>query len=89
MARKRSLLEKMKANPAGDWTIANVETLCKQVGLTILKPSGGSHYLVMSKFVQGAQSVPARRPIKPIYIKALVGLCEEHMTISNQTKEGD
>lgn len=45
---KKSLLERRKANPKGDWTISDVKTLCRRVGLDICPPSGGSHYTVQS-----------------------------------------
>ncbi len=87
MATKRTLFDKMKSNPKGDWTINNVKTLCKQNGLTIVPPASGSHYVIHSPYIDGILSVPARRPIKPIYIRQLVGLCEAHNNHRNE-KEG-
>jgi len=43
MARKRSLLERMKANPRADWTIPDIEKLCAETGLTMHAPGSGSH----------------------------------------------
>jgi hypothetical protein len=88
MARKLTTLEKMKNNPYGDWTISDVEKLCREIGLSMSTPSGGSHYVITSNFCQGHQTVPARRPIKPIYIKHLVGLCEAHIRF-RQINEGE
>jgi hypothetical protein len=78
MARKRSLLDKMAANPADDWTIPDVERLCREVGLTCLPPSHGSHYVVFSDALDGILTVPARRPTKPVYIRKLVALATAH-----------
>lgn len=87
MAKKKSLLEKMRANPRADWTIADVETLCRQNGLQLCKPKSGSHYMVLSEIIEGGQSVPARRPIKPIYIRNIVRLCESHLRFSQGEPE--
>lgn len=80
MAPKKSLLEQMKANPKGDWTISDVKTLCKQVGLTLHHARRDSHYHVSSNLLTGGlQTVPYRRPIKPVYIRCLVDVAEEHL----------
>ena len=78
MAPKQSLLKKMKANPSGDWKMKDVETLCKQNSLTLAKPTRGSHFVIHSPYIDGILTVPFRRPIKTVYIRALVGLCEAH-----------
>ncbi|MBZ8133809.1 type II toxin-antitoxin system HicA family toxin [Afifella sp. IM 167] len=79
MARKRSLLARMKANPRADWTIADLQTLCDETGLTITSPGSGSHYKIHSPHLSGILTVPARRPIKPVYVRMLVALCESHL----------
>ena len=75
--RQDKLLEKMRANPRGDWQIANVETLAKRYGLSINRPkSGGSH--VTLRHDSGFKlTVPARRPIKPVYIRRLVQMIDQ------------
>jgi hypothetical protein len=37
------LLERMRANPAGDWRIRDVETLCRSYGLSFRLGKGTSH----------------------------------------------
>jgi hypothetical protein len=88
MAKKKSLLARMRANPVADWVISDVHKLCREHGLTLSPPSGGSHYFVSSQFVEGSLSVPARRPIKAIYIKQLVSLCDAHLEVLEE-QEGD
>ena len=83
MTRRERLLEKMRANPKADWRIEDVETLCRQVGLTLSPPSGGSHYMVTSPHAAGGLPVPFARPIKPIYIKKLVSLADAHSMKEN------
>jgi hypothetical protein len=37
------LLERMRANPAGDWRIRDVEALCREDGLSFRLGKGTSH----------------------------------------------
>ncbi len=66
--------------------MSDVETLCKQFGLKLCKPTTGSHYMVASDHVLGGQSVPYCRPIKSIYIKRLVSLCDAHIGYKEKKK---
>lgn len=76
------LLEKMRRNPR-DWQIGQVETLCRRHGLICTAPSGGSHYAVRAdetawaKGVTVRLTIPAHKPIKPVYIRQLVALVDE------------
>jgi len=84
--RAVDLLERMRANPRADWTIADVERLCRACGLTITSPRSGSHYkirdpqggatLTIPTRARDTLTIPARRPIKPVYIRALVALAD-------------
>ena len=68
-----SLLERMARNPQGDWTINDVQTVCRENGLACNPPrGGGSHYKVLGGGFR--LTIPRARRIKPVYIKALVGL---------------
>jgi hypothetical protein len=70
--RWRDLLARMRANPRSDWTIGDVETVCQTYGLRCTPPSGGSHYTVRAPGMAIILTIPARRPIKPIYIRNFV-----------------
>lgn len=73
MAPPSTLLERMKRNPAGDWTIGDVETLCRQHGVTCYPPvGGGSHYKLSDPALSDVLMIPYRRPVKPVYIRLLV-----------------
>lgn len=66
------LLPRMRRNPAGDWTIADVVALCREYGVRCTPPSGGgSHYKVSHPTQREILTIPYRRPIKPVYIRAL------------------
>jgi predicted RNA binding protein YcfA (HicA-like mRNA interferase family) len=64
----------MKTNPL-DWRIESLKSVAEAFGVICLQP-GGSH--VVFRHPNGAKlSVPARRPIKPVYIRTFVRLIEE------------
>jgi hypothetical protein len=71
------LLARMRANPRDDWQIGDVVTLCRQHEINCSPPlGGGSHYKVSVPGLPEILTIPARRPIKPIYIRRLVRLVE-------------
>ena len=78
MTRKLDLLAPMKANPAGDWTIADVERLCRAHELLFRAGHGTSHCHTKFPLVREIVTVPARRPIKSVYIRKLVSYIERH-----------
>lgn len=79
----RSLLEAMRRNPVGDWTISDVEKLCRNHDLTCNPPTGGgSHYKVSGKGTRLILIIPARRPVKAVYIRKLVSFIDEHGELS-------
>ncbi len=72
------LLDRMKRNPAGDWTIRDVETICRTYGVRCSPPTGGgSHYKISHPLRQEILTVPFRRPVKPVYIRKLVRFIED------------
>jgi hypothetical protein len=69
------LLERMRRNPAGDWTIVDIQKLCSGLGWQCLPPTGGgSHWKVVVPGSETILTVPARRPIKAVYIRKLMEL---------------
>ena len=72
-----SRLDRMRANPAGDWKIADVEAVCQENGVRCVPPrGGGSHYKVSHPSQRDILTVPNRRPVKPVYIRKLVRFIE-------------
>ena len=73
MARADTTVARMRANPR-DWRIRHVESVARAHGFAVHKP-GGSH--VTLRHPSGHKlTVPARRPIKPVYIRMLVELID-------------
>jgi hypothetical protein len=67
------LLDDMRRNSAGNWTIKDIGAVCKAGGVNCSPPSGGgSHYKISHVSQRQILTIPFRRPIKPIYIRKLV-----------------
>jgi hypothetical protein len=73
-----SLLERMRANPARDWQISDVESLCREHGLSFRRGKGTSHGHAKHPMAREILTIPARRPIKPVYIRRLVRYIESY-----------
>jgi hypothetical protein len=74
---KKSRLDRMRANPAADWTIEDVAALCRERGIRCVPPGGGgSHWKVSDPTQRDILTIPQRRPIKPVYIRRLVRFVE-------------
>jgi hypothetical protein len=58
----------MRVNPR-DWRIEQLEAVARSFGVNVRK-SGGSYVVFEHPESVTAVSVPARRPIKPVYIRA-------------------
>ena len=72
------LLEQMRRNPAGDWRIRDVGALCSEYGLLFRAGKGTSHSHIKHPAAREILTIPARRPIKPVYIRNLVRYIEAH-----------
>lgn len=86
MAKKKPLLEQMRDNPVNGWDISDVEKLCNEHDIELRAPSNGSHYKAISPLLNGHQTIPAKRPIKSVYIKTLVAMVDAHL--AERVKQG-
>jgi hypothetical protein len=74
MSKSEKLLQQMSGNPL-DWRIEQLQTVANAYGIAYRQP-GTSH--VTFRHPNGAKlTVPAHRPIKPIYVKKFVRLVTE------------
>jgi len=87
LATRGRVIDQMRSNPAANWRIEHVEKLCRQVGLTCSPPSGGSHYKVSSHLLATILTIPARKPIKMVYIKLLVVFVDKHLLARSKEQE--
>jgi hypothetical protein len=77
MARGHKLFEAMDRNPQGDWRVEDVELVCRTYGLEMRSPKRGSHFTISHPEMTKILTVPSRRPLKPVYIRALVAYINE------------
>ena len=65
------LLERMRDNPR-DWRIDDIQRLCAGYAIACTPPRKGSHYKVSHEALPMILTIPAHRPIKPVYVRDLV-----------------
>jgi hypothetical protein len=68
-------LEQMRNNPR-DWRIETLVSLAGRYGIEV-RNHGGSHHVFSCHGVELSVSIPAHRPIKPIYIKQFIALVDQ------------
>ena len=67
-------LQKMRKNPVG-WRIQELQAVAAEHLVEWRRPGrGGSHVIFSAPGVREIVSVPAKRPIKPVYIKQFLAL---------------
>jgi hypothetical protein len=74
MARFDKLLAAMRRNPRADWRIEQLKAVADRLGVAHRQP-GTSH--VTFRPPRGEKlTVPARRPIKPVYVRKFLALID-------------
>jgi YcfA-like protein. len=63
----QKILEKMRQNPH-DWRVDSLEAVARALGFTVRNPRG-SHVVFLHHKLEAITTVPARRPLKPVYIR--------------------
>jgi hypothetical protein len=74
MAKRDKLIERMRNNPL-DWRIEDLQSIADDFGIPY-RQHGTSHVYFYAASKQGL-SVPAHRPIKPVYIKQFLKMLDE------------
>lgn len=69
-------IDAMRANPKGDWQIGDFETVALGLRMQVRK-SGGSHVVFSHPKCRTRVTVPARRPIKPVYVRTFIEFVDE------------
>jgi hypothetical protein len=76
MVASGTTLQKMRKNPRG-WRIEELQAVAEENSVQWRRPGrGGSHVIFSAAGVREIVSVPAKRPIKPVYIKKFVALID-------------
>lgn len=74
MSAATKLIEAMRHNPL-DWRIEQLQMVARRVGMSV-RCEGGSHHVFSHPAVLVIVSVPAHRPIKPVYVRQFVTLVD-------------
>ena len=64
----------MRENPR-DWRIESLEAIAGKLDIQVRK-SGSSHVVFMHKDSEIVVTVPAKRPIKPVYVHQFLALVD-------------
>jgi hypothetical protein len=73
MANAAKILSNMRNNPQ-DWRIEDLKVLANHLGINF-RQQGTSHDTFRHE-IAGVLSVPAARPIKPVYIRRFLALID-------------
>jgi hypothetical protein len=65
----------MRGNPR-DWRIEQLHTVARQYGIAV-RSVGGGHQVFAHDLVTETVSVPAHRPIKPVYVRQFVAFVDK------------
>ena len=75
MSKVKKLIQKMYNNPK-DWRIDSLESVAKKLNIQVRK-SGGSHVVFLHEDSTLVVTVPAKRPIKSVYINQFLALISD------------
>ena len=76
MSAAGKILQKMRRNQTG-WRIEELQAVANENDVGWRKPGhGGSHVIFSAPGVREIVSVPAKRPIKPVYIRQFLALID-------------
>jgi len=74
-------LQKMRRTQTG-WRIDELQSVAEENGVGWRKPGhGGSHVIFSASGVREIVSVPAKRPIKPVYIRQFLALIDNAVEV--------
>ncbi|TXK99328.1 hypothetical protein BMR02_07815 [Methylococcaceae bacterium HT1] len=75
MSKIDKVIQKMRDNPR-DWKLDSLEVIAKRFNIQVRK-SGGSHAVFMHKDSNIVVTIPAKRPIKAVYIYQFLVLLDD------------
>ena len=74
MSGAEKLIARMRNNPR-DWQIDTLVSIADKHGIEV-RSHGGSHFIFSHPQVSFHPSVPAHRPIKPVYVRQFIDLID-------------
>ncbi|MGV3548570.1 type II toxin-antitoxin system HicA family toxin [Rhizobium sp.] len=74
MTKADKILERMRNNPR-DWSIEDLKTIAARYEFDWRQP--GTSHVTFSREGMAPLTVPARKPIKPIYVSQFVAMIDD------------
>lgn len=74
MSKTDKIIQGMRDNPT-NWRISSLEAVAQRLGIHVRK-TGGSHVVFLHDDSELIVTVPAKRPIKPVYIVQFLALID-------------
>ena len=84
MSKIQKLLARMRANPR-DWDIADLKVLARHFAVDWRQP--GTSHVTFSAQGLTPVTVPAHKPVKPVYIKKFLELLAAMDAADDKTKD--
>lgn len=82
-------LQKMRRNQAG-WRIGQLQFVAAEFGVDWRSPGhGGSHVIFSVSGVREIVSVPAKRPIKPVYFRQFLALIDNALEVKQDENKNE
>jgi predicted RNA binding protein YcfA (HicA-like mRNA interferase family) len=75
MSTAAKTIESMRNNPR-DWRIEQLQAVAWRMGMAV-RHEGGSHYVFSHESVADVLTIPAHRPIKPVYVRQFVAMVDK------------
>ena len=75
MGSTEKIIEAMRRNPL-DWRIGEILSVAHRLGIEV-RNEGGSHHVFSHPATIRNVSIPAHRPIKPVYVRQFVALVDK------------
>jgi hypothetical protein len=69
------LLQAMRNNPR-DWRIEQLQTVARKHDI-VVRNDGGSHHVFSHDAMADIVTVPAHRPINPVYVRQFVAMVDK------------
>jgi predicted RNA binding protein YcfA (HicA-like mRNA interferase family) len=85
VSKKQKRLEAMRNNPR-DWSIDDLISIATGLGFEVQQGGKGSH-VVFASPLGTTQTIPAKRPVKAIYVKLLLEMIDPLDPLLTPSKE--
>lgn len=83
-AKVVSEAKEMFDSPHSDWKMEDIVRVAERAGLSIRRPTRGSHYSFGSPHSDQILTVPYNRPIRGVYVKRFAVMVRNHLSAQEE-----